>query len=324
MTSKKPTGFLHVDVDGLWAVRACYQREENDTFQDDPCWREGVTLLSNLFQKYGIPASFFIVGRDLEVDEKRREARKLLHHGFELGNHTYNHFLGLTLKPSGYILREIQETDRALRSFGAVPNGFRSPGYDVDGRVLRIARRCGYQYDCSLLPTYWAPVLRIMDAFISRKWNSKKRQFGRFSYGKAPRQPYFPRPHKIRKPLRMPETRDILEIPVGVTRGKRLPLTASALFRLNRREKYEVFERLGEKKLPVLLLLHAIDGTDCRQPIVFDNRRPSLAGFQLSAREKEKHLQEILEAFSDNFHVTLSGDYARDALQGDAVPGLLY
>ncbi len=310
--SAAPTGFVQVDVDGLWAVRRCYGRPENDTFAEDPCWQEGVPRLDALFSSAGAPASFFIVGRDLELDAKRRAARKLLHRGFELGNHSMTHRLGMTLGTYAEILSEVRRADRLLRAVGARPVGFRAPGYDVDARVLRAVRQCGYLYDASMLPTYLAPVLRMADAVLARRWDPTKRQFGRFSYGRAPRRPYHPRRHAIRKAMAAPAVGDVLEIPVGVTPGWRMPLTAATLFRLGAGGIRDLFRRMAEKRRPVLLLLHAIDAVDCRRPIVFDSRRPALGGFDFSAERKEAKLRVIVEEFSRAFRVVRAADYAAD------------
>lgn len=309
-----PPGFIQVDVDGLWAVRACYARPERDSFAKDPCWNEGVERLSRLFRSAGTPASFFIVGRDLELDSKRRIARKLLHHGFELGNHSYSHRLGLTMETSGFIMEEIARADRLLRQVGAKPAGFRSPGYDVDARVLRAVRHQGYLYDASLLPTYLGPLLRLADAWLARQWQPNKRQFGRFVYGRAPRRPYYPLRYKVRKPAPR-GAGELLEIPVGTTPEMHLPLTAASLFSMSRSRLSRLFARMAEKRRPVLLLLHAIDGTDCRKPIIFDNRRPGLGGFRMSGEDKEHRVVRIIEEFARHFRVMRADDFARRMIE---------
>ncbi|MEO8377319.1 MAG: polysaccharide deacetylase family protein [Candidatus Sumerlaeota bacterium] len=312
--STTPPGFVQVDVDGLWAVRDCYGRAERDSFANDPCWTEGITRLDSVFQSAGIDAAFFIVGRDMELDAKRRAARKLIHHGYELGNHGYTHRLGLTLETTGGIHREITKTHRALAQLGAKPTGFRAPGYDMDSRVLKTLVRCGYDYDASLLPTYAGPVLRAAQAWLAGKWIGGRRQYGRVSYGRAPRHPYIPRIYKLRKPRFENEAKRIVEIPVGVTPGWRLPLTASSLFPLSRTRTRDLFAKLATQRRPVMLLLHAIDGTDCSQPIVFDTKRPRIAGFRMSGDAKEKHLRVIVEEFAACFAVTRADEFARRML----------
>lgn len=315
----RPTGFLQVDVDGLWAMRACYGRPEEETFTDDPCWSEGIGRLASLFEEAGVPATFFLVGRDLRLPLKRAAARRLLRDGHELANHSYSHRIGLTALPMGRILAEIRRTDALLRRLGAEPVGFRSPGYDFDSRVFRAVRRVGYLYDASLLPTFWGPALRLADAWLARRLDPGRRQFGRFVYGRAPRQPYFPIRYRVRKPSNAPVRGDLLEIPVGVTPRLRLPLTAATLLSLPPERLRALLARLANEGRPVLLLLHAIDGTDCRQPIIFGNRRPSLGGFRLGGGEKEHRLRLIVEEFARHFRVERAADFARR--EREALPG---
>ena len=307
-------GFVQVDVDGLWAVRQCYGRPESGTFHEDPCWEEGVPRLEVLFRRAGIPAGFFIVGRDMEHDRKRRQARKLVYRGYEIGNHSYTHRIGLTAEPAGLVLQEIRRTDRALRQLGTEPAGFRAPGYDVDSRIHRMLRRTGYLYDASVLPTYLGPLLRLASSYAAGKWLFWRRQFGRISYGRAPRTPYFPRRHKIRKHEWPEEIPDLLEIPVGVTPALHLPLTGALLLTMSASRRRDLFRRLADKRRPVLLLLHAIDAVDCRQPIVLDNRRPRMAGFAMSGEKKETRLRSILGEFSRYFDIQPAGEFARKML----------
>ncbi len=311
----KPTGLLQVDVDGLWAVRRCYGVSEKDTFKNDPCWTEGVIGLKDLFLQAGLPASFFIVGRDLTLDTKRREARKLIYHKFELANHSWSHHIGLTGKPYGYILNEIRKAHQKIETLGYAPVGFRSPGYDIDARILRAVRQVGYRYDASILPTYWGPAFRLIDGWMSRSYDLKKRQFGRVSYARAPRQPYFPRKHKIRKPADFFEDAGILEIPVGVIPHIRLPLTGAVLLSRDRNSLRNLFQKMARRNRPVTILFHAIDAVDCRNPVVFDNRTSSLGGFNLSAKRKLKKIKQIIEEFSAAFDVKLTRDFAEDFIQ---------
>lgn len=308
----RPPAFVHVDVDGLWAVRACYGRAERDTFREDPVWREGVPRLARMFSAQGIPAAFFVVGRDLEIAEKATAAAALWRDGFEAGNHTYSHTIGITDEPTGWMLKEIGRTDLALRATGAKPVGFRAPGYDVDARLLQALRRVpGYLYDASVLPTRLGPVLRMAARWIAGGRPTPPRQFGRMAYALAPRAPYFPAPWRVRE--RVPSFRDsrLVEIPVGVTRGWRLPVTGGLLLSRSRRELRALFAELAATRRPLLVLLHGIDAVDCRRPIVLDRRRTALGGFAMAGEEKERRLRAALEELSRHFDIAATAEWAR-------------
>jgi len=307
----RPTAFIQVDVDGLWAVRRCYGVREGDTFADDPCWSEGVAGLLDLFREAAVPASFFLVGRDMLVREKRALARRIASRGHEIGNHSLRHRIGLTQEGFGEILTDLRRTDRILRRAGLPgPVGFRSPGYDVDSRVLRALRRLGYRYDASLLPTPLVPALRLADAWLARKWQPGKRQFGRVSYAVAPRGPYFPNPYRLRKRANSLARAGLIEIPVGTVTGLGLPLTGSAIFALGPDRVIVELERQRASRVPVLLLLHAIDMVDCTAPIVFGNRTPGVGGFDLSQAEKRAMIRPVLDYLVESRRVVLARDWA--------------
>ncbi len=302
MPSAKPTAFLQIDVDGLWAVRRCYARPEGDAYHNDPVWSEGILLSLDLFQHHELSASYFLVGRDLLLDHKVVIARSIVADGHEVANHSFSHRLGLTLLPVGAIAREILRTEKIMERAGLpAPRGFRAPGYDIDSRVLRTVRRLGYAYDASILPTPWSPLMRLADAWLSGQWQASKRQFGRIAHARAPRTPYNPDPNRIRKPARIADG-TFTEIPVGILPFWQLPLTAATIFALGTRRVLKGLRTLARRNQPTLLLLHGIDFIDCGRPVVFANTT-STAGFNLSIQEKMKRIEPVLQCLSEEFDV---------------------
>ncbi len=309
MRARRPPIFVQVDVDGLWAVRACYGRREGDTFADDPVWAEGVPALSRLFANKGVPAAFFVVGRDLEVASKREAASALWYEGYEPGNHGYSHTIGMTRMPPGQVLEEIRRTDALIRETGGDPVGFRAPGYDVDARVLAAVRRCGYLYDASYLPTRLSPFLRLAARVVARTWSVPPRMFGRWALSELPRVPYMPDPHRMRRAAQPHGGAALWEFPVGVTGSLGLPLTGGLLMTMNRTRLEALFARQASIRRPLLLLLHGIDAVDCRRPIVFDTFRPRAGGLSLSSERKLRQLRDILDAALRHFRPATIPDH---------------
>lgn len=309
MSARKPPLFVHVDVDGLWAVRACYGRPERDTFREDPVWAEGAPVLARLFANKGVPAAFFVVGRDLELDAKRAAASALWYEGYEAGNHGYSHTIGMTRMPAGQIVEEIRRTDALIRETGGDPVGFRAPGYDVDARVLAAVRRCGYRYDSSYLPTRLSPFLRLAARMVARTWSIPPRMFGRWALSEVPRVPYLPDPHQMRRAAQPRGDAPLWEFPVGVTSALGLPLTGGLLLRRNRTRLDALFAKQASIRRPLLLLLHGIDAVDCRKPIVFDTFRPRAGGLALSAERKLRQLRDILDAALRYYRPATIPDY---------------
>lgn len=158
-----PPGFVHVDLDGLWTLAACYGFDEGDTWDRDPVFAFALPRMLDLFDRLEIRATFFIVGRDLEHPDKRRLIGEIAERGHELANHTRSHRFGLELAPEADLLEEIAGAQTALTQLtGRAPLGFRAPGYDAGPRVLAACAAAGLRYDGSALPTHWGPLLRFM------------------------------------------------------------------------------------------------------------------------------------------------------------------
>jgi len=210
--------------------------------------------------------------------------------------------------PVGQMVDEIRRTDVAIRSTGGSPVGFRAPGYDVDARLLMALRRCGYRYDASVLPTRWSPALRFVSRMLAMRLNTPGRQFGRMALAEAPRVPYMPDPHRMRRAARDFETARLMEFPVGLTpRG--LPLTGSSLLQASRNGVRRMLTASADSGRPTLLLFHGIDAVDCRSPIVFDSYRPPIGGFAMSRTKKLKQLGVIIEEAARIFTPMTAPEY---------------
>lgn len=313
----KPPAFVQVDVDGLWAIRRCYAQPEARSFRIDPVWGQGLPEFQRLFDELQIRAGFFLVGRDLMLKEKRERARLIDGDGHEIGNHSFTHRIGLTRLPIGWIMHEIGRTAELMLESGLPqPVGFRSPGYDVDARVLRCVRRLGYLYDASLLPTRVAPLLRLADVVMARRWQPRKRQFGRIGYAKAPRMPYWPEHHRIRKRARSFSQSGLLEIPVGTLPPFSVPLTASAIFSFGPEKVIAKLRKGLPLRRPLLLLLHGIDLVDCDKPIVFPERTVGLGGFAMTADEKRRHIEPVLSFLKSHYNIIRARDWAQLLIEG--------
>ncbi len=301
-----PAGFLSVDMDGLWAIRQCYDQPAENSFERDAVWEEGARWLLEAFERRGLRATFFLVARDLEVDSKRALAAEIRARGHEIANHSLNHRIGLTLLPMGRLLDELAAAQALFeKRLGFRPAGFRAPGYDVDARLLRALRRAGFAYDASLLPTWWAPALRLASALAARRIAGGRRQFGRVSYGLAPLWPYIPDPYHLRRERSMPPDRGAAfwEFPIGVTPRLRLPIGAGYAMTAGPEYLRRALASLRREGLPVSFLIHGADATDLRSPAnaIFPRRAapPSIAGFAMSGREKQRRLSALLDLLAD-------------------------
>jgi len=313
--TNKPFGFLHVDVDGLWAVRKCYGAKAGESYRHDPVWEEGVPNLVEWFESCSVPASFFLVGCDLKLEAKRKIARQLHEAGHEIGNHSWSHTIGLTRFPVGKAIKEIRATQNIIEKSGLPkPIGFRSPGYDIDARILRAVEREGLSYDASILPTYLSPILRVADKLMSVRSVPGKRQFGRFAYWRAPKEPYHPRKWDIRKPAKNNRPNSILEFPVGVMPRTTFPLTGSAIFAFGPEKVNNALNQIAEEGRSVMILLHGIDGLDCKVHQPIPEKKIKAGGFNLSEKDKRDMIKQVLDHFETQFEVVRTKDVVQNNL----------
>jgi peptidoglycan/xylan/chitin deacetylase (PgdA/CDA1 family) len=93
------------------------------TFDDGPDVETGRLL--DLLKQRGVPATFFVLGRQVEQHEAL--ARRITAEGHEIGNHTWNHERLTTLSPAG-IRENLQRTaDLVTRVTGTSPTLVRPP-----------------------------------------------------------------------------------------------------------------------------------------------------------------------------------------------------
>jgi len=108
------------------------------TFDDGPHPVHTAPLLDALAE-LGAPATFFVVGRD--VDANPALVARMVRDGHELGNHTYRHRY-LPLARSRSVAHELRATDRAIaRAAGVIPKIARPPWGGRSPRNVRVFQR---------------------------------------------------------------------------------------------------------------------------------------------------------------------------------------
>ena len=111
------------------------------TFDDGP--HPGYTpRILSILEKYGVRATFFVVGKKAEQypDLIRQQAEA----GHSVGNHTYHH-VNLTRIPPVDVAAEIKACGDVIQSItGKSPRLFRPPGGDYDRNVAEVAVSLGY------------------------------------------------------------------------------------------------------------------------------------------------------------------------------------
>jgi peptidoglycan/xylan/chitin deacetylase (PgdA/CDA1 family) len=111
------------------------------TFDDGPS--EDTERALDVLNKYGLRATFFMVGR--EIERRPQTARRVVAEGHEIGNHSYSHPIYLYRSPRE-TRRQIERTQKVIADvtgararYARPPCGVRTPAY------FNAARRLGLQ-----------------------------------------------------------------------------------------------------------------------------------------------------------------------------------
>lgn len=262
---------IQVDIDGMWAVKKCYNIEEGGSFYNDPVYEEAIPRFIELFKKYEFKADFFVVGRDMELTWKANLIKQIIALGHEIGNHSYHHILGMTLLDEETIKTEILASQAILKAvLGKWPQKFRAPGYDINGKIIKVLSEYNIKFDQSLFPTPWGFLMRLADNFLKVKKGRKKNQYGSILNIFAPLKPYYP---SFKYSFLKGKQRQIVEIPVSVTPILRLPFHFGIILNLGEKYFLRALKNLHKRKLPIHFLFHGVDLVDISNNPVFGNSK---------------------------------------------------
>jgi len=234
-----------------------------------------IDRLSRFADAAGCPLTLFAIGRDLDRKESRERLAGAAAAGHEIANHSLDHCYDLVRLGRDEIARQIEQGAKAIaRACGSRPVGFRAPGYTISDDVFDVLRELGVAYDASVFPcpAYWMAKAAAIGLISLR---------GRTSHS------IVDHPNVLRAPTRPYRTgspywrtgNGILEIPVQVTRGPRLPfigtsVTLAGPSRARWLAKMCIGEPLVNLELHGIDVLDADDGLDALRPHQPDVRVP--------------------------------------------------
>lgn len=307
--TERPPAFIHVDCDGVWAVRSCYGPAVRPEPQGDPFWREGLPAALELFASASIPATFFIIGCDLDVPAQRELALEAHSRGHELANHSHTHRLDLGRASPQAARDEILRAQSTLEQvMGAPALGFRAPGFSWRPELDGVLADCGLVYDSSTFASPWGPALRLARRVLGR--------------GEAEHHPYGP----LRSGFRcrgihaVGSSGRLLRLPVSLSPRLRLPVHASfALLRGDAAFRRAV-EWHARRQLPFIWLIHLIDLCDTRD-LVLSVPGWSQRAFRRGAEEKRQRLARMLAMIQSRFAVQRTDLWVQSELNRLAQPG---
>lgn len=307
--SEKQIASLSLDLDNKWS----YMKTHGDAgWEKYPTYLDAVVPRSLKFlAERHLNITYFIVGRDAAREENYDAIKQISAADHEIGNHSFNHEPWLHLYSKQQLVEEFERTEDALENVtGQKTVGFRGPGYSLSPTVLEVLAEREYEYDCSTLPTYIAPLARAYYFFKSPKMSDAEREkrkklFGDFADGFQSLKPYRWRVGD----------QSLIEIPVTTLPIFKTPIHFSYLLYL------ATFSETAAKiyfktalrfcvmnKLAPSLLLHPLDfldGADAAELKFF----PAM---NLAAGKKMELLSGFLESFSKHYSLVSVRDHAAE------------
>lgn len=304
----KQIASLSLDLDNKWS----YMKTHGDAgWESFPSYLDTVVpRVLRFLSDRGLKITFFVVGQDAALEKNRDAIAQIASAGHEIGNHSFRHEPWLHLYSKEELSEEFGKTEDALeRVAGIRPIGFRGPGFSLSPAVLEVLTERKYEYDCSTLPTYIAPLARAYYFLNSPKMSREEREkrkklFGNFSDGF--------------RPLKLHnfggDTTSLVEIPVTTFPIFKTPIHVSYLVYLS------TFSRLAAKTywraalkvckftgVEPSLLLHPLDFLGSEDP-------PELKffpGMNLPSEQKLEIVGSILDMYTEQFDVVNMQEHAR-------------
>ncbi|HEY3818949.1 MAG TPA: polysaccharide deacetylase family protein [Polyangiaceae bacterium] len=235
-----------------------------------------VERLGALATELSIPLTLFAIGRDLERPEAATALARAHARGFEIANHSLDHRYDLVRLGRAEIRRQIEAGAAAIeRATGTAPVGFRAPGYTITDEVFDVLGDLDVLYDSSVFPcpAYWAAKAAAITLIAARGRRSRS-IIDTPAVLTAPTRPYLAgRPYWKRGG-------GVLELPVQVTRGARLPFIGTYVTLGGPRvarllARMCVGEPLVNLELHGIDVLDAADGLEALRPHQPDVRVPT-------------------------------------------------
>jgi len=247
---------ISIDLDEIPRYAAIHGIEQPTGPEAHAVYDAAVPRLEAWLDEESIPATFFVIGEDLERDENKTTVARLHRAGHEIGNHSYHHHYDLTRRAAGEVRDEIDRGAAIIElACGARPSGFRAPGYTVSDALFSALDVAGVAYDSSVFPcaSYYAAKALALGAFkaIGRRSASV---LDTPAVLRAPRQPY-----RVGRPY-WRKGDGILELPIGVT-PLQMPFIGTSLVLGGDRMAERLSKQMLGREL-INLELHGLDASD--------------------------------------------------------------
>jgi len=296
---------IQIDLDSLEAIQECYGWDDFPENERNSFFEEGTKNFLDLLEQYKIQATFFVTGKDALDSSKKIIITEIFKKGYEIANHSFSHTIGLSRLNDIELLNEIKSSEDAITNItGIKPKGFRSPGYDVTSRILKILEDSGYEYDSSLLPSFYGILFRLADRFMAGRRLKDKKQFGRFRDGLSPLRPF--RPDKEKYWCSGNKSK-IIEVPITTFPIIRFPFHSTIIFKFGTSFFDTGYNLLKTYKIPINYVFHIIDLVDIRKIKGLEK----LFFLKIPFETRKKIVQYIIEKIKKDYDILKTIDHIK-------------
>lgn len=254
---------VSVDLDEVGCYAAIHGLDAT-ALPSDSVYDHALPRFLELFRSCGIPATFFVVGRDLDREQNAAAIRAVRDAGHEVGNHSWHHHYDFSRRGKAHMLAEVQGAqERIARTLGTPASGFRAPGYVVNDALFEVLRELGFRWDSSVFscPSYY--LAKAAAIAVKRLSGRPSRSIvDRPSVLTAPVTPY-----RVGVPYTARAAaggHGITELPIAVTPFLRLPYIGTTLALAGKRGSGILTRQMSQRAF-VNLELHGIDLADAEQ-----------------------------------------------------------
>lgn len=127
--------FLNIKFDGGQLSVQQSGKQVALTFDDGPA--EYTTQVLDCLKKEGVPATFFLIGKN--IAGKENIVQRIKAEGHSIGNHSFNHGFNFDWQSAAKMLAEIEQTNEAITAITGTPVKLFRPPYGVTNPNLAKA-----------------------------------------------------------------------------------------------------------------------------------------------------------------------------------------
>lgn len=301
MPKNKPIASISLDLDNQWSYMKIHGDKGWELYPS--YFNIFVPHILKVLDELELKITFFIVGKDAEIEENKKYLEMIVDHGHDIGNHSFHHESWLQTYSKEKIEEEITLAEEAIyKATGKKTTGFRGPGFSWSADLLSVLQKRGYHYDASTLPSYIGPLARMYYFWTSGlskvEQRERKELFGSFKDGLRPLKPYY---------WKLDNGNSIIEIPVTTIPIVKIPFHLSYLLYISsysiilmKLYLYFAITLCKVTKTRPSFLLHPLDliGGDQITDLTF------FPGMNIKSEQKVNTFKIVINTLNANYKMT--------------------